>query len=78
MSEDCLTLNVVRGSGARQGSKLPVAVWIHGGGFGDGSSRDQRYNLSAIIKHSHSIGTQHPSRAQKSDENDSLTHQALP
>ncbi|KAL2202631.1 cholinesterase [Sarocladium strictum] len=57
MSEDCLTLNVVRGAGAHRRTRLPVAVWIHGGGFGDGSSRDQRYNLSAIVKHSHSIGS---------------------
>jgi para-nitrobenzyl esterase len=31
MSEDCLNLNVW--SGAQAGEKLPVFVWIHGGGF---------------------------------------------
>jgi para-nitrobenzyl esterase len=35
MSEDCLFLNVWRTKGAR---KLPVMVWIHGGGFVAGSS----------------------------------------
>lgn len=60
MSEDCLSLNIVRETGDQQGSKLPVAVWIHGGGFGDGSSRDQRYNLSAVVKHSHTIGRPGP------------------
>ncbi len=37
MSEDCLNLNVW--SGAKQGEKRPVFVWIHGGGFGGGSGR---------------------------------------
>ena len=33
VSEDCLTLNVVRPSGIGSGVKLPVGVWIHGGGL---------------------------------------------
>jgi para-nitrobenzyl esterase len=37
MNEDCLSLNVW--SGAKSGDKLPVLVWIHGGGFGGGSGR---------------------------------------
>ncbi len=37
MSEDCLNLNVW--SGAKEGEKRPVFVWIHGGGFGGGSGR---------------------------------------
>ena len=36
-SEDCLYLNVWKPSGARQGAKLPVMVWIHGGAFVGGS-----------------------------------------
>ncbi|KAG8970881.1 hypothetical protein FRC03_000099 [Tulasnella sp. 419] len=31
--EDCLTINVVRPKGASSTSKLPVVVWIFGGGF---------------------------------------------
>jgi para-nitrobenzyl esterase len=37
-SEDCLYLNVWRPEGAAPGAKLPVMVWIYGGGFTGGSS----------------------------------------
>ncbi|KAH7232494.1 Alpha/Beta hydrolase protein [Fusarium solani] len=33
VSEDCLTINVVRPAGLPDGAKLLVAVWIHGGGW---------------------------------------------
>ncbi len=36
-SEDCLFLNVWKPVGAKQGAKLPVMVWIHGGAFVFGS-----------------------------------------
>ncbi|KAF9558576.1 alpha/beta-hydrolase [Agrocybe pediades] len=36
-SEDCLTLNVWKPSNATANSKLPVVVYIHGGGFYQGS-----------------------------------------
>ncbi|KAJ5626217.1 hypothetical protein N7510_002526 [Penicillium lagena] len=55
-SEACLTLNVIRGSFVDKNSKLPVGVWIHGGGFVEGSGRDQRYNTSAMIENSYIIG----------------------
>ncbi|KAF4315054.1 hypothetical protein BBO99_00005859 [Phytophthora kernoviae] len=50
ISEDCLTINVVRPSGISQDTKLPVGFWIHGGGFNQGSNRDPRYNFSAILE----------------------------
>jgi para-nitrobenzyl esterase len=37
-SEDCLFLNVWRPASAAAGAKLPVMVWIYGGGFMFGSS----------------------------------------
>ncbi|KAH6668380.1 triacylglycerol lipase [Halenospora varia] len=49
ISEDCLTLNVIR---PRNASNLPVAVWIHGGGHTQGGSRDPRYNISFIVQQS--------------------------
>ncbi|KAJ6181372.1 hypothetical protein N7485_000014 [Penicillium canescens] len=55
-SEACLTLNVIRSSSAKEGSKLPVGVWIHGGGFYTGSGADQRYNMSAIVQNAYNIG----------------------
>lgn len=41
-SEDCLFLNIWEPANAKKGSKLPVMVWIHGGGFvfGSGSQAD--------------------------------------
>src|SRR5580658_1289051 len=37
-SEDCLFINLWRPSGAPSGAKVPVMVWIYGGGFTGGSS----------------------------------------
>ena len=55
LSEDCLYLNVIRP--ARRGSeKLPVAFWMHGGGFFQGSTMDKRYNLSFVVQQSVEIG----------------------
>ena len=41
-SEDCLYLNVYRPAGTKEGTKMPVLMYIHGGGFagGTGSARD--------------------------------------
>ncbi|ESQ14518.1 MAG: carboxylesterase family protein [Thiohalocapsa sp. PB-PSB1] len=37
MSEDCLTLNVWSGASGSAEKKLPVILWIHGGGFKRGN-----------------------------------------
>lgn len=57
LSEDCLYLNVVRPSLAKNTSNLPVAVWIHGGGLVTGGSAYKRYNASFIVEHSVELAT---------------------
>jgi para-nitrobenzyl esterase len=47
-SEDCLSLNVW--SSARNGEKLPVLFYIHGGGFAVGFGGEKRYNGARLSK----------------------------
>ncbi|KUI64915.1 Lipase 4 [Cytospora mali] len=54
ISEDCLTLNVIRPAGNH--SNLPVLVWNYGGGLYAGSTADPQYNLSGIVKVSQDMG----------------------
>jgi para-nitrobenzyl esterase len=49
MSEDCLTLNVWRPLDAA-GRALPVMVWIHGGGFVNGSGTAALYDGAALAR----------------------------
>uniref|UniRef100_A0A5F9DAX9 Carboxylic ester hydrolase n=1 Tax=Oryctolagus cuniculus TaxID=9986 RepID=A0A5F9DAX9_RABIT len=46
MSEDCLYLNIYSPAHAREGSDLPVMVWIHGGGLTMGMA--SMYDGSAL------------------------------
>ena len=52
VTEDCLFLNVftphANNGHANNGKKLPVLVWIHGGGLFDGESDD--YDATALVK----------------------------
>jgi para-nitrobenzyl esterase len=46
MSEDCLYLNVW--TGGRSGDKRPVLMWVHGGGFAEGSGSLPSFNGEAL------------------------------
>ncbi|KAF7353893.1 Carboxylic ester hydrolase [Mycena venus] len=54
ISEDCLTLNVFKPAAANLDSKLPVLVWIFGGGFEIGDSSDT--DVRPVVERSINIG----------------------
>jgi para-nitrobenzyl esterase len=49
VSEDCLFLNVWSGAKTR-GAKLPVMVWLHGGGFQFGTASDNSLDGTSLAK----------------------------
>jgi carboxylesterase type B len=55
-SEDCLSLNVVRPTGTTRKSRLPVLVYIYGGGWQEGGASDGRYNTSYMVQSSVQMG----------------------
>lgn len=54
ISEDCLTLNVIRPKGVKAGDNLPVLFWIYGGGFELGWS--SMYDGSLLVKSGIDVG----------------------
>jgi para-nitrobenzyl esterase len=52
VSEDCLYLNIWTAASAKAGAKLPVVVWIYGGGFTGGSSGMAIYGGENLAKKS--------------------------
>ncbi|OBZ70762.1 Lipase 2 [Grifola frondosa] len=55
VSEDCLTINVLRPAGLSVGSALPVMAFIYGGGFAEGNT--SVYNATVLIGQSVARGT---------------------
>ncbi|GJE92627.1 carotenoid ester lipase precursor [Phanerochaete sordida] len=53
--EDCLTLNVYTPANVTRGAKLPVVVWIFGGGFEFGGTSS--YDGTAVVATSVKMGT---------------------
>ncbi|KAF2826767.1 alpha/beta-hydrolase [Ophiobolus disseminans] len=50
MSEDCLNLRIARPCGTTPASRLPVVVWLHGGGVVKGSAYDPHFEPDKMIK----------------------------
>ncbi|KAI0448612.1 alpha/beta-hydrolase [Xylaria acuta] len=48
-SEDCLNLRIARAVGTGANDKLPVVVWLHGGGVVKGSAYDSHFNPDRLI-----------------------------
>lgn len=57
ISEDCLSLEVVRPAATRQNANLPVMVYIYGQGFESGSYNYSLYNPTALVAGSAAKGT---------------------
>ena len=49
-SEDCLYMNIWVPPAAKPGDRLPVVVWIHGGGFQEGSINFDVYSGEPLAK----------------------------
>ncbi|GAC1334538.1 MAG: carboxylesterase family protein [Beijerinckiaceae bacterium] len=49
-SEDCLYLNVWRPAESQPSSRLPVMVWIHGGGFVGGSGAFKAFDATSLAR----------------------------
>ncbi len=57
LSEDCLNLRIARPAGTKQGAKLPVLVWIYGGGDETGSANYSLYDPTALVLGAAAKGT---------------------
>ena len=56
VSEDCLHLNVYRAAGTAAGAKLPVMIYVHGGGFYIGSKDEILIQPGGLILQSVDMG----------------------
>ncbi|KAL5339716.1 Alpha/Beta hydrolase protein [Aspergillus crustosus] len=52
ISENCLSLRIARPKGTKGADRLPVVVWIHGGGHALGSASDVLYEPDGLVTQS--------------------------
>ena len=57
ISEDCLSLRIDRPAGTGSDAKLPVMLWIYGGGDTIGQIYDQTYDPAGLVLNAASLGT---------------------
>ncbi|KAL4766996.1 Alpha/Beta hydrolase protein [Aspergillus nidulans var. acristatus] len=50
ISKNCLSLRIARPAGTQKDVKIPVAVWIYGGGHALGSASDILYEPDGLVK----------------------------
>lgn len=55
-SENCLTLNVVRPAGTSKNEKLPVGLFIHGGGWTMDFAANGAYNMTFMVEEATKAG----------------------
>ena len=56
ISEDCLNLRISRPVGTKADDKLPVVVWLHGGGAVRGSAYDPHFDPDSMLELSRTLG----------------------
>ncbi|KAL3458698.1 alpha/beta-hydrolase [Aspergillus heterothallicus] len=56
ISENCLSLRIARPRGIKNDAKLPVVVWLHGGGHALGSGSDILYEPDGLVKQASADG----------------------
>ncbi|KAJ5585571.1 alpha/beta-hydrolase [Penicillium hispanicum] len=56
ISENCLSLRIARPRGVKSDAKLPVVVWLHGGGHALGSASEILYHPDGLVKQAQADG----------------------
>ena len=57
MSEDCLTLRIDRLANTTANAKLPVMIYLYGGGYTSGQIYDPNYNPTGLLKSAKANGS---------------------
>ena len=58
-SEDCLYLNVWTKAPGQTAKKLPVALWIHGGGYREGFGSEPEFDCQGCGARIHQLSSRH-------------------